>query len=193
MFRRIISTTFVLLTLSVPALLAQPGRPGVPGPRRVEPQKLAPFVTSPQPVIEQMLSVAGLKRDETVYDLGCGDGRILVTAAKQFGAKAVGVEMSDILVKMANNQAQAAGVGEKVRVIRGDLRDVDVSQANVVTLYLMTEANDLLQPKLEKELKPGTRVVSLDFKFRNWKPSRVEKFEAQRHSYTIYLYEMPQK
>jgi ubiquinone/menaquinone biosynthesis C-methylase UbiE len=188
MFRRNFSLSLVVIALGL-TVQAQPG----PAPRRVEPQKLAPFVTSPQPVIDQMLSMAGVRRDETVFDLGCGDGRILVAAAKQFGAKAVGVEMSDVLVKRALGQAQAAGVSDRVQVIKGDLRDVDVSQANVVTLYLMTEANDMLRPKLEKELKPGTRVVSLDFKFRNWKPSRVERVENQRHNYTIYLYEMPQK
>jgi len=159
----------------------------------VEPQRLAPFVASPQPVIEQMLNVARLKKGETVFDLGCGDGRILITAAKQFGASAVGVEMSGVLVKRALNEAQAAGVADKVKVIQGDMRDVDVSSAHVVALYLMTEANDLLQPKLERELKPGARVVSLDFKFRNWKTARVEHVKSAHHDYTIYLYEMPQR
>ena len=140
-----------------------------------------------------MLTAAGLKSDDTLYDLGCGDGRILITAAKKFGARAVGVEMSTILVKRALAEAQNQGVGDKVKVIEADLRNVDVSPAQVVALYLMTEANDLIQPKLEKELRPGARVVSLDFKFRNWKPAKVEKVVASHHNYTIYVYEMPQK
>ena len=177
----------MLLAGAVPPLEAQHA------PTRVEPQRLAPFVASPQPVIEQMLNVAGLKKGETMFDLGCGDGRILVTAAKQYGASAVGVEMSAYLVKRALSEARAAGGGDKVKVIQGDMRNVDVSSAQVVALYLMTEANDLLQPKLEKELKPGARVVSLDFQFRNWKAARVQKVQSSHHNYTIYLYEMPQK
>lgn len=164
-----------------------------PGPRTVAPQKLAPFVTSPQPIIERMLELANLKSGEMLYDLGCGDGRILVSAVKKFGARAVGVEMSEPLVKQANNNIQSQGIQNQARVIQADMMGVDVSGAQVVTLYLLTDANDLLKPKLEKELKPGARVVSLEFKVRGWKPARVDKIEAHHRPYTVYLYEMPQK
>jgi ubiquinone/menaquinone biosynthesis C-methylase UbiE len=162
-------------------------------PRTVAPQKLAPFVTSPQPIIDRMLELAGLKPGEVLYDLGCGDGRILVSAVKKFGAKAVGVEMSEPLVKQATNNIHSQGIQDQARIIQADMMGVDVSAAQVVTLYLLTDANDLLKPKLEKELKPGARVVSLEFKVRGWKPARVDKVEAHHRPYTVYLYEMPQK
>lgn len=158
-----------------------------------EPRKLAPYVSSPISVVDRMLGAAGLRSGETLYDLGCGDGRIVMAAAKGFGAKAVGIELSDALAKRARQQAESMGLQDQVRIITGDMMAVDVSQANVVSLYLMTEANDTLRPKLERELKPGSRVVSLEFKVRGWKPSKVEKVELHNHPYTIYVYEMPQR
>ncbi|MBN9657817.1 MAG: class I SAM-dependent methyltransferase [Acidobacteria bacterium] len=159
----------------------------------MEPKKLAPYVTSPQPIVEKMLEIARLKNGETLFDLGCGDGRILFSAARTFGAKAVGVELSPTLVKRVQQSADSQGLKDQVRVIEGDMMSVDVASANVVSLYLMTDANEQLRPKLEKELKPGSRVVSLEFKIKGWKPSKVEKVEVHRHPYTIYLYELPQK
>ncbi len=161
--------------------------------RLIQPQKLAPYVSSPQPIVVKMLEIARLKSGETLYDLGCGDGRILTTAAKDFGAKAVGVELSPALAKRARQAVEQLGLQDQVKVIEGDLMNVDLSAADVVALYLLTEANEQLRPKLEKELKPGARVVSLEFRIKGWKPSRVEKVEAHRHPYTIYLYELPQK
>jgi ubiquinone/menaquinone biosynthesis C-methylase UbiE len=156
-------------------------------------KKLAPYVSSPQPIAERMLQVANLKAGETVYDLGCGDGRIVLTAAKTFKAKGVGVELSEPLVKRAQREVETLGLKERVQIIQGDMMDVSLSDANVVALYLLTEANSQLKPKLARELKPGARVVSLDFKIPGWKAAKEEKVEAHRHSYTIYLYEMPQK
>ncbi|NWF83600.1 MAG: class I SAM-dependent methyltransferase [Bryobacteraceae bacterium] len=156
-------------------------------------QKLAPYVSSPQPVVDRMLEAARLKPGETLFDLGCGDGRILFSAAQRFGAKAVGVELSPTLVKRARASVEAQGLQDQIRILEGDMMQVDVSPAQVVALYLMTEANEQLRPKLEKELKPGARVVSLEFKIKGWKPARVEKFESHRHPYTIYVYELPQK
>lgn len=156
-------------------------------------QKLAPYVTSPQPIVEKMLEMARLRSGETLYDLGCGDGRILFSAARNYGARAYGVELSPALVKRAQQMVESQGLQEQVKVLQGDMMQVDVSSANVVALYLMTDANEQLRPKLERELKPGARVVSLEFKIKGWKPARVEKVEAHRHPYTIYLYELPQK
>ena len=158
-----------------------------------EPRRLAPYVTSPISVVDKMLEAAGLRGGETLYDLGCGDGRIVLAAAKGFGAKAVGIEISDALAKRARQEAEKMGLQDQVKIITGDMMTVDVSPASVVSLYLMTEANDTLRPKLERELKPGSRVVSLEFKVRGWKPSRVEKVELHNHPYTIYVYEMPQR
>jgi ubiquinone/menaquinone biosynthesis C-methylase UbiE len=171
------------LLASLPAL-AQPPAPS---------QKLAPYVTSPQPIVEKMLEVARLKNGETLFDLGCGDGRILLSAARNFGARAHGVELSPTLVRRAQQMVDAQGLQDQVKVTQGDMMQIDVSSANVVSLYLLTEANEQLRPKLERELKAGARVVSLEFKIKGWKPSRVEKVEAHRHPYTIYLYELPQK
>lgn len=182
--RHLVRSLVTLAILAVPALAIDPPRP--------KPAKLAPYVTSPQPVVDKMLQLAGLKSGETVYDLGCGDGRILFSAARNFSAKAVGVELSGTLVRRTRDQSEALGLSDQIKVIQGDMMQVDLKDADVVTLYLITEANDQLRPKFEKELKPGARVVSLEFKMRGWKPSKVEKVEAHRHPYTVYVYEMPQ-
>lgn len=161
--------------------------------RLIQPQKLAPYVSSPQPIVVKMLEIAGLKNGETLFDLGCGDGRIVATAAKEFGAKAVGVELSPTLARRAREAVESMGLQQHVEIIEGDMMGVDLTRADVVALYLLTEANEQLRPKLEKELKPGARVVSLEFRIKGWKPARVEKVEAHRHPYTIYLYRWPQK
>lgn len=179
----------VLLAASAPVLMAI-DPPGLPG---IQAQKLAPYVTSPQPIVEKMLEVARLKSGETIYDLGCGDGRILFSAVKNFGAKAVGVEISPSLAKRAQQTLESQGMQDQVRVIQADMMSVDVSGANVVSLYLMTEANEALRPKLERELKPGARVVSLEFKIKGWKPAREETVQVHNHPYKIYLYEVPKK
>lgn len=156
-------------------------------------KNLAPYVVSPQIVVDKMLEAARLRPGETVYDLGCGDGRVLVTAVRKFNAaKAVGVEISQKLVNMAMETIRALGpLQDRARVMHADLMDVDVSEADVVTLYLLTESNAQLRPKLEKSLKPGARVVSHEFKMRGWDPVRVEKAPGYRHVHTIYVYEMP--
>ncbi|HRJ18838.1 MAG TPA: class I SAM-dependent methyltransferase [Bryobacteraceae bacterium] len=179
----------------LPALLCALALPGLQAfqPRPTQPQKLAPYVSSPQPLVAKMLELSGLKQGETVFDLGSGDGRILIAAARDFGARAVGVELSGVLARRSREQAELLGLGNRIEVIEGDLLTVDLKDADVVSLYLMTEANAQLRPKLERELKPGTRVVSLEFEIRGWKPVKVEKFTAHRHDYKIYLYEIPAK
>lgn len=157
-----------------------------------EGNNLAPYVPSPQPVVIRMLETAELKPGEILYDLGCGDGRILVTAAQQFRARAVGVELSAERYKLALDTISRLGLQNAARVIHRDLMKVDISEADVVTVYLLTSSNERLKPKFEKELKPGARVVSLDYRVRGWKPKRIEKTEAHQRSYTIYLYEFPQ-
>ena len=154
-------------------------------------RSLAPFVPSPQPIVERMLAAADLKSGETLFDLGCGDGRILVTAAQKFGAKAVGVELSPKLVEAANARIKGLRLEDQVKVIQGDLMEADLSSADVVTIYLLTHSNDTLRPNLEKYLKRGARVVSHDFQVRGWKPIRVEKLEVHRRTHSIYVYEMP--
>lgn len=153
-------------------------------------QSLAPFVPSPQPVVERMLEAAGVKPGETVYDLGCGDGRIVITAAQKFNANGVGVELSPKLVKQALNRIRELGLEKSVQIVQGDLLTVDISRADVVTLYLETLSNDKLRPKLERSLRPGARVVSYEFKVRGWTPEHIETVFAYNREHNIYVYLM---
>jgi len=153
-------------------------------------RSLAPFVPTPQEVVDKMLQVAGVKKDEMVYDLGCGDGRILITAAQKFGARATGVELDPELYKRTGERLRELKLDQRVKLIHGNLLEVDLSPANVVTLYLLTDSNTRLKPNLEKYLKPGARVVSHDFQILGWTPSKVEKFARDSRTHTIYLYEI---
>ena len=158
---------------------------------RLSPNNLAPFVPTPEPVVERMLEAAELKPGETLYDLGCGDGRILFVAAQKFGARAVGVELSSGLVKQTDDKARALGLQNEVRVIQGDLLKVDVRPADVVTLYLQRLSNEKLKPILRKQLKSGSRVVSHDYEIMGWKPALVDKVMVYQRVHTIYVYRMP--
>src|SRR5580698_941885 len=153
---------------------------------------LAPYVVSPQEIVDRMLELADLKPGEKLYDLGSGDGRILITAVVRFKAKAVGVEISDDLVNSTNTRIRKLGLDNDAQVIHGNFLDVDLSPADVVTLYLATDANELLRPNLEKYLRNGTRVVSHEYAVPGWKPKLVDK-DPERHGHTIFLYEMPPK
>src|SRR5271170_1972420 len=153
---------------------------------------LAPYVVSPQEIVDRMLELADLKPGETLYDLGSGDGRILITAVVRFKAKAVGVEISDNLVDSTNARIRRLGLDNSAQVIHGNFLDVDLSQADVVTLYLATDANEMLRPNLEKYLRRGARVVSHEYAVPGWKPKLVDK-DPERHGHTIFLYQMPPK
>ena len=151
---------------------------------------LAPFVASPQIVVERMLKLAKLKEGETLYDLGCGDGRIIITAATQFGANAVGVELDEGRYRKTLGRIRELNLEDKVTLIHGNLLKVDLRPADVVTLYLLTSANEKVKPNLEKHLRKGTRVVSHDFEIPGWRPIRIEEVsESYGFSHTIYLYE----
>lgn len=140
---------------------------------------------TPVEVARKMLDLSQLKPDEVLYDLGCGDGRLVILAAKDTGAYATGIELRDDLVDRAKTEIKRLNLEGKVRIIHGNFFDVSISDANVVTLYLTSSANERLRPKLEAELKLGTRVVSHDFKVPGWKPSTVYD-ELLGH--TIYVY-----
>jgi predicted RNA methylase len=137
-----------------------------------------------------MLELATVKPGETVYDLGCGDGRVLITAAQRYNAKAVGIEISDKLVQQATERVAHLGLQDRIKVVEGDLRGADLSGADVVVIYLMTLSNEEIRPRLEKLLRPGARVVSYSYPVPNWKPQRIDRTD-ERHGHTIYLYEMP--
>jgi len=153
---------------------------------------IAPFVATPLPVVKQMLTVAEIKQGEIVYDLGCGDGRVAIMAAQEFGARAIGVEMREDLAKQAMGRVNELGLDDRVKIVQGDMFKIDLSQADVVTLYLTTSANDKVKPKLEAELKPGARVVSHDYEILGWRPVKIDNFcENPRLGYpshTIYVY-----
>ena len=155
---------------------------------------LAPFVATPTSVVRQMLILAELKPDETLYDLGSGDGRAVIMAAKDFGATSVGVELRDDLTKRALTNINDLNLNDKTKIIQKDIFDVDLSAANVVFLYLTTSANERIKPKLESELKPGTRIVSHDYEILGWKAKKVDNFcenpKLGYPSHTLYVYEV---
>lgn len=155
-----------------------------------DPDNLAPYIPSPQVVVEKMLDAAHLRSGETLYDLGSGDGRVVIMAAQKFGARAVGVELSHELCERTMAQIKALGLEQQVSILRANLMKVDLTPADVVTIYLLTSSNERLKPNLEKYLKPGARVVSHDFKIRGWTPARVEQVQAHNRVHTIYVYEM---
>ena len=153
-------------------------------------ENLAPYVPSPQVVVDKMLESAKVKPGETVYDIGSGDGRIVITAVQKFKARAVGIELSPELCRHAEEKIKALGIQEKAKVIQGNALRTDLSPADVVTMYLLTSSNERMRPILERQLKPGARVVSLDFEFRGWKPAETLKVTADNRARTIYVYEM---
>jgi predicted RNA methylase len=153
---------------------------------------LAPFVATPTSVVRQMLVLAELKPGEILYDLGSGDGRAVIMAAKDFGAKSVGVELREDLAKRALNSLQELHLEEKTKIIQKDIFNVNLSAANVVFLYLTTSANEKIKSKLEAELKAGTRVVSHDYEILGWKPAKIDNFcenpKLGYPSHTLYVY-----
>jgi len=139
-----------------------------------------------------MLVLAELKPGEVFFDLGAGDGRTVIMAAKDFGARAVGVELREDLAKKATSTVHESGLTDRVTIVNGDMFKVNLTSADVVFLYLTTSANEKVKPKLETELRQGVRVVSHDYEIIGWKPVKVENFcENQQLGYpshTIYLY-----
>lgn len=131
------------------------------------------FVPTRHAVADEMLQLAGVTKDDDVYDLGAGDGRIVILAAQKYGARGVGIELDPALVATARQVAHEGGVADRVKFVEGDLFTADISHATVVTLYLSTSVNRDLEPKLRKELKPGTRIVSHQFGIGSWKPDKT--------------------
>ena len=154
------------------------------------------YVPTHQDAVNAMLKLANLTKDDVVYDLGCGDGRIPVTAARDFGARAVGVDIDPQRIAEAKANVRAANVGDKVKIIEGDLFQQPIGEATVVTLYLLPSLNQRLMPKLLAELKPGSRVVSHSFKMgsSDWEPEQtVEVPCSDGVTRTIYLWTIPEK
>ncbi|MCU0549445.1 MAG: class I SAM-dependent methyltransferase [Leptolyngbya sp. Prado105] len=147
-----------------------------------------PYVPTPQAVVDRMLQIANVSSNDVVYDLGSGDGRIPITAVRQYKAqRAVGVDINPQQVREANQNAQQANVTDRVEFRQQDLFETDLRNASVVTLYLLPEVNLKLRPKLLRELRPGTRIVSHAFDMGDWQPERTENVEGR----TIYYWTVP--
>jgi SAM-dependent methyltransferase len=161
----------------------------LPGPQSPPPviQIQAPYVRTPELVVRAMLRLAAVKKDDVVYDLGCGDGRILIAAAKLYGARGMGIDIHPERVEEARANARKAGVEALVKFEVGDLFDADLRGATVVTLYLLADVNLRLRPKLRRELRPGSRIVSHAFDMGDWKPDREQRVDGAR----IYLWTIP--
>lgn len=158
--------------------------------------ELAPFVPTPQGVVDTMLQMAEVTKEDVVYDLGSGDGRIVITAAKKYGAKGVGFEIDDGLIRQAQENARKEGVAHLVEFRKQDLMTADLSPATVVTLYLMPDANLKLRPRLLAQLRVGARVVSHDYDMGDWTPLRVEEVrdrDSIHEVHTIYLWRIEAK
>jgi protein-L-isoaspartate O-methyltransferase len=183
-----------MVKLAVVALLGVlPGLAQRPSNARDYSNYLAPFVSTPPSVVDRMLEAADLRAGQLVYDLGSGDGRVLITAVQKYKVKGVGVEISALLCKATEDQVKALKLGDRVRVIHDDMMNVDLSPADVVIIYLETKSNEILRPKLEKQLRSGARVISHDFAVAGWRPNRTEQLDAYSRPHTIYIYEMPPK
>jgi protein-L-isoaspartate O-methyltransferase len=155
-------------------------------------ERFTPFVPTPYTVVEKMLELAGVGPNDTVYDLGSGDGRIVIAAAQAFGARAVGVEIRSELWKQSSEEIVRLGLEKRARIIHDDMFQVDVGAATVVTLYQLTAVNDRLRPLLEKRLRPGARVVSVDFEIPDWAPTKTVRVKAENgNEYKLFLYVRP--
>lgn len=146
-----------------------------------------PYVPTPQEVVDRMLAIAKVNKNDVLYDLGSGDGRIVITAAQKYGTRGVGIDINPERIEEARENAKKAGVTDLVEFRQQDLFETDLSKATVVSLYLLPSINLKLRPKLLKELKPGTRIVSHAFDMGNWKPERVEEVDGR----TIYYWVVP--
>ena len=167
------------------------------GARADDAERRVPFITTPQGVVERMLELAATGASDLVADLGSGDGRIVIAAARRFGAKGLGVEVDAELVQVARENAKRAGVADRVRFVQGDVLRADFSQANVVTAYLLPGMMDKLQSRFLAELKPGTRIVSHAFRMTGWRPDASQTLHVsgphpgQGDESTLYLWIVP--
>jgi SAM-dependent methyltransferase len=191
-------TRWVLCVVAAAGLaLSTPARPlaaGAPqgAQAQAQPQLRTPdviYVPTPQEVVDAMLKLAKVSKNDIVYDLGCGDGRIPVTAAKVYGARGIGIDIDPQRIKEANENAKAAGVTDKVQFKLADLFEEDISKATVVTLYLLPSLNLKLKPKLMKELRPGTRIVSHSFDMGDWQPEQQMEVDGRR----IFFWTIPKQ
>ena len=153
-------------------------------------EKLAPYYPTPLIIVQKMLELGGLKPGEKMFDLGSGDGRIVIMAAQKFGADATGIEMVDDLYRQSMEKIRKLGLEKTARIIHGDIFKQDYSPAGMITVYLLPSSNDKIRPLLEKQLRKGTRVVSHDFPFAGWTAEKEITIDddGEGRSHTLYLY-----
>jgi hypothetical protein len=149
-----------------------------------------PYVPTHEKVVAEMLKVANVKKADVLYDLGSGDGRIVITAAKKFGTRGTGIELVPSLVREARENAEKAGVSQLTKFVEGDIFEADISDATVVTLYLLPAVNMKLRPKL-LDLRPGTRIVSHNYDMEDWKPEKTIKLHLSDGEHTVYYWVVP--
>jgi cyclopropane fatty-acyl-phospholipid synthase-like methyltransferase len=178
--RLLLTLTILVTTVVAPAWAQQPLR---------SPDVI--FVPTPQEVVDAMLKLAKVTKNDVIYDLGSGDGRIPITAAKTYGARGVGIDIDPQRIKEATENLKTAGVGDRVKFLNQDLFTTDISEATVVTLYLLPSLNVKLIPKLNKELKPGTRVVSHAFDMSSDGTERKPKETLNVNGRTVYFWTIP--
>ncbi len=150
-----------------------------------------PYVPTKYPVVDEMLRIVGVDKGDIVYDLGCGDGRIVITAAQRYGAKGVGFDIDPERIQESRDNAKKAGVTGLVQFFEQDLFTADFHQASVMTLYLLTSVNLKLRPKILRELKPGTRVVSHNFGMGEWKPDQSSSVDVDDITHEVYFWVIP--
>jgi len=153
-------------------------------------EKLAPYYPTPNTIVERMLQLGGLKAGEKMFDLGSGDGRIVIMAAQKFHAQALGVELDKDLCKQSLDKIRKLGLEKNAHIVNGDLLRQNYGSADLITVYLLPVSNEKATPLLDRQLKKGARVVAHDFEFKNWTPDKVENIEddGEGRSHTLYLY-----
>lgn len=187
LWRSVVSAGMMTALLLMGSAVPQAAGPVAAG--AVPQASLAPYVPTPQDVVERMLGLAGVGKSDVVIDLGSGDGRLVVTAAKQFGARGIGVDIDPARIAEGRANAKQAGVESLVEFRQQDALQADLSQATVVTLYLLSSSNVKLRPRLLSQLKPGARIVSHQFGMGDWPPDKVETFtDGNGTSRTLYLW-----
>jgi SAM-dependent methyltransferase len=149
------------------------------------------YIPTPENVVDEMLRLTAVTKDDIVYDLGCGDGRLVIAAAKHFGARGVGIDIDPQRINESRDNARQAGVADRVRFLEQDLFEADIGQATIVTLYLLPKLNVQLRPKLLRDLKPGTRVVSHDFDMAEWHPDQTIRIPGASRPHTVYYWVIP--
>jgi len=177
---RVLLTAFVIASAVLPASAQKFGAA----------ENLGPAIPTPQFLVNRMLEAGGVKPGHVVYDLGSGDGRVVITAAQQFGARAVGVELMPDLVRKARERIMGLGLADRVTIVEGSALRVDLSPADVVTMWFLTDSNERLRPHLERQLKVGARVVSNEFPVRGWKAAEMIQIKMGKMDHTIFVYEI---